>query len=81
MKIRSLTFPIITFTSIILTGTQANADTTWMKKVKPFNEGFHPKIKPTKLEYEMSWKGTVKAGSLIFEFNKKDKRYKVGHSI
>lgn len=73
---KAFVFLIITLTSIILTGTQANADTTWMKKVEPFNQGTHPKLKPTKLEYEMSWKGTVKAGSLIFEFNKKDKRYK-----
>ncbi|MFT5906207.1 MAG: hypothetical protein ACI9E1_001813 [Cryomorphaceae bacterium] len=47
-----------------------------MGKVKPFNNGAHPKMKPTKLEYQLSWKGTVKAGTVTFNFNKKDKRYK-----
>lgn len=47
-----------------------------MSKVKPFKNGSHPKLKPTKLEYKLSWKGTVKAGELTFDFNKKDKRYK-----
>jgi hypothetical protein len=73
---KPLTYFIIALTSIFLTSTHANADTSWMKKVQPFENGSHPKLKPTKLEYEFSWKGTVKAGQLIFEFNKKDKRYK-----
>ena len=76
MKTTPYTFLILAITSIIFIGATANADTSWMKKVKPFENGPHPKMKPTKLEYEFSWKGTVKAGSLIFEFNKKDKRHK-----
>ncbi len=53
----------------------ANADTSWIKKVKPFKNGPHSALKPQKLEYKLSWKGTIKAGSITFEFNKKDKRY------
>ncbi|MGJ8657257.1 MAG: DUF3108 domain-containing protein [Akkermansiaceae bacterium] len=63
-------------TSLALFSITAHADTSWMNKVKPFKNGSHPKLKPTKLEYELSWKGTVKAGELTFDFNKKDKRYK-----
>lgn len=73
---RSLNFVTATITSFVILGSIANADTSWMEKVKPFKIGPHPKMKPTKLEYELSWKGTVKAGTITFDFNKKDKRYK-----
>lgn len=63
-------------TSIALATSTTNADTSWMQKIKPFKNGPHPKLKPTRLEYKMSWKGTVKAGTMTFDFNKKDKRYK-----
>ncbi len=69
-------FLTATLTALVLVSSAANADTSWMKKVKPFKNGPHPKLKPTKLEYEFSWKGTVKAGTVTFDFNKKDKRYK-----
>ena len=62
-------------TCLALCGT-ANADTSWISKIKPFKNGSHPALKPTKLEYKVSWNGTVKAGTITFDFNKKDKRYK-----
>jgi hypothetical protein len=76
MKNSPFTFLIISLTSLLLASTPAHADTSWMKKVQPFKNGSHPKMKPTKLEYELSWNGAIKAGTLLFEFNKKDKRYK-----
>ena len=63
------------FTGIVLCSA-ANADTSWINKIKPFKNGSHPALKPTKLEYKLSWKGAVKAGTITFEFNKKDNRYK-----
>ena len=76
MKYTSLSFLIAITTSLALFTTTASADTSWMNKIKPFKNGTHPKLKPTKLEYELSWKGTVKAGTMTFDFNKKDNRYK-----
>ena len=76
MKKIPFTFLITAFTLVAFLCSTAYADTSWMKKVKPFKNGPHPQMKPTKLEYELSWKGTVKAGTLTFDFNKKDKRYK-----
>ena len=79
MKKTPNTFNILAtaaITSFAILGSVAQADTSWMKKVKPFKNGNHPKLKPTKLEYELSWKGSIKAGEITFDFNKKDKRYK-----
>lgn len=76
MKKILLNFITAIVTSFVILGSIANADTSWMDKVQPFKNGSHPKMKPTKLEYELSWKGTLKAGTITFDFNKKDKRYK-----
>jgi len=62
-------------TAIALSST-TNADTSWIKKIKPFKNGSHPALKPSKVEYNLSWKGALKAGTITFEFNKKDARYK-----
>jgi len=67
---------LTSITASLILCTSANADTSWTTKVKPFKNGPHPALKPTKLEYKLSWKGTVKAGTMTFEFNKKDNRYK-----
>lgn len=67
---------IVTSLSILGLGSIAQADTSWMQKIKPFKNGPHPKLKPTRLKYDLSWKGTVKAGEITFDFNKKDNRYK-----
>ncbi len=76
----TLYLPIMKFLAtcgaLIIYVTNAQADTSWMKMVQPLKTGPHPKIKPMKLEYEFSWRGALKAGSLTLDFNKKDKRYK-----
>lgn len=76
MKPNTLKYLSIASISLALFSPTINADTSWMKKVKPFKNGTHAKLKPTKLEYGLSWNGALKAGEIKFEFNKKDKRYK-----
>lgn len=57
----------------------AYAKPAWTKDLTAPKFGPHPIISPTKLTYSLSWKGTVKSGTLIFELNKPDKRYPQYH--
>lgn len=75
-RIQSRLTLLTSLVASIALATSANADTSWINKIKPFKNGSHPALKPQKLEYKLSWKGAVKAGTITFEFNKKDNRYK-----
>jgi len=52
-----------------------HADTTWKKSVQATNAGAVAKLPATRFQYELSWKGSIGAGLITFDFNKKDKRY------
>lgn len=58
-----------------MTTALTNADTSWKKSVQPTNAGAVAKMPATRFQYEMSWKGSIGAGLITFDFNKKDKRY------
>ncbi len=47
----------------------------WKSSIPPFDPGNQPPLAPTQLSYAVSWNGTLRAGSLHFQFGKKDKRY------
>ncbi len=65
----------LSLAAVTIFSNTATAATDWKKEVQPFNKGSHSIIKPMRLRYRLSWKGTITAGNLVFEFNKKDKRY------
>lgn len=48
---------------------------SWEPTIKPFRPGSQPALTPTKLSYNLSWNGALKAGKLNFDFGKPDKRY------
>lgn len=68
-----------TITLLIAAGaacmTTAQASTTWKKTIQPTNAGVIAKLPATKFQYGLSWKGSIGAGTITFDFNKKDKRY------
>jgi len=76
MKLPKTSQQLLFYAALALMSTTSHADTSWMKKIKPFKNGTHPKLKPLRLKYELSWNGAVRAGEISFDFNKKDKRYK-----
>lgn len=47
----------------------------WKAKVGKFKNGTHPELPATRLVYNLSWKGVLKAGTMTFDFNTTDKRY------
>lgn len=47
----------------------------WQQEILPFGPPSAEEFKPEKLEYELSWQGAVKSGTLVIEFGKSDKRY------
>ncbi|MFC4995357.1 DUF3108 domain-containing protein [Rubritalea tangerina] len=48
---------------------------SWKNQIISYQSGTHSPFKPEKLEYTMSWKGTINSGKLTIEFGKKDPRY------
>lgn len=72
MKIKLIT-TIIGATIIVTSST--NADTSWNKSLHATNAGAVAKMPATRFQYEMSWKGSIGAGLINFDFNKRDKRY------
>ncbi len=67
----------ITFIAATLTAATSltQADTSWVNKIQPLNAGAYTKMPATKFLYKLSWNGTIGAGNITFDFNKKDKRY------
>lgn len=72
---KSINLPLlVSLIAVATLNSVAKADTSWQKKVQPFNKGTHPKLPPTKLDYTFSWNGAVQAGLITVEFNKIDTR-------
>lgn len=53
-----------------------HAQHAWQKKIKPLQGPAHPILKPVRLNYNLSWNGTVNSGQATITFGVKDKRYK-----
>lgn len=66
---------LITLISLSCLPATTMADVTWKQNIKPLNKGVFPKLPPTKFQYGLSWKGSIGAGVITFDFNKKDQRY------
>jgi len=47
----------------------------WQQSIPAFKPSSFQALKPCKLQYSLSWNGALKAGTLYFDFGKKDKRY------
>ena len=44
----------------------------WRKELNAPNAGNHPQIQPTVLDYRLSWRGTINAGTLRMEIDPRD---------
>lgn len=56
-------FALASFASMI------QAEPAWIADLNSPRAGKHPAIQPTTLEYTLSWKGTINAGTLRMEFD------------
>lgn len=56
------------FFVLFLTTTCLVAATAWKAELTSTKPGLHPSISPSKLDFSLSWKGMVKAGTLRIEF-------------
>ena len=50
---------------------------SWAKEITSAKPGSHPPLRPTKLLYQLSWKGQVQAGHVIFTFGAKGSNDKI----
>ena len=50
---------------------------TWVKEITSAKPGAHPALRPTKLLYQLSWKGQVQAGHVVFTFGAKGSNDKI----
>jgi hypothetical protein len=57
-----------TILSLLLTLSSAIANPEWKESLTSEKPGTHPNISPCKLEYSLSWKGMLDAGSLEIDF-------------
>jgi len=58
----------------------AHATPEWRKELNSPRAGSHPALKPTALEYRLSWRGTINAGNLRMEIDPPDAK-KPGRSV
>jgi len=75
MKTKTIITSISMVAAFAVNTSVTQADTSWKKTLQPTNRGAVAKLPPTKFQYEFSWKGSIGAGLVTFDFNKKDKRY------
>lgn len=59
----------------------AHAEPVWRADLNSPSAGSHPAIRPTTLEYTLSWKGTLDAGSLLMQFDPRDAKKPGRHVI
>lgn len=59
-----------------LLSSSVNAEPAWKTAIPAFQKGLHPELGPQKLEYVMSWNGTLNSGYFTMIFDKQDPRYK-----
>ncbi len=50
---------------------------SWAKEITSAKPGTHPPLRPTKLLYQLSWKGQVQAGHVVFTFGAKGSNEKI----
>ena len=53
-----------------------HAEPAWKKTIPAFTASKHSELKPQKLDYVMSWNGTLNSGYVTMIFGEKDDRYK-----
>jgi len=63
-----------TVATLALTSTSALAQ-DWQKKLSSSKKGSFPNLKPIQLTYHAKFNNALKAGTISFVFDKKDKRY------
>jgi len=71
---------VFLFAAIALNPLAASAAPEWSKELNSPKAGSHPALKPTALDYRLSWRGTINAGSLRMEIDPPDVK-KPGRSV
>jgi len=81
-----MSFPILSIRRALalallsLMPVSATAAPEWRKELNSPNAGTHPALKPTALDYRLSWRGTINAGKLRMEIDPPDAK-KTGRSV